>query len=494
MKRQLYPELSKNLAVFENMFGSSVDYYAKPIQIKDHRAAILMFDGITSMDMLWNIFLDAVSRSTPFRGEGQAPYSGEEIFDILLNRSDLPAESQPVCDVDAVVEKLTGGLAIFLVDGCSRGIAFSVQNMKARSVSEPSAEGNLRGSREGFSDLLRINLSLLRRLIRTPELVIEAEMSNSATRTEYAVCYHKGRADPKMIQALKRRLKQANPALLLDSSYFVPWLYPVKRRLFTPMGYTERPAVAAAKICEGKAVVLVNGSPSAMIVPYLFSENFDCLDDYGGTAYFASFIRILKYFAFYLTILFPGAFVAAALYTPELIPPAILYKIAAAEKATPMPLFAEMLLVIVLLEVIREAGLRMPQSLGHSVSLVAALIVGDAAISTGILSTPCIIAASVTSIAMFLTPSLYEPATILRILFLLAGGLAGPAGIAFGVVALIFSMAGMESFGVPYTAEVLPFTRQAFRDGLIRENYRALSQTEYTVQEEAADENRMDKN
>lgn len=494
MQQSLYPELSKNLSVFESMFGTSVDYYAKQIQIKGKAAAILMFDGITSMDMLWTIFLDAVSHSAPFRGEGAAPDSGEEIFDILMNRSDIPAESDPVTDFSAAVEKLTGGLAIFLVDGCSRGMAFSVQSMKYRSVSEPAAEGNIRGSREGFSDLLRVNISLLRRLIRTPDLAIEAELADTATRTEYAVCYHKGRADQRMIKELKRRLRQANPAVLLDSSYFIPWLCPARLRLFTPVGYTERPAVAAAKICEGKAVVLVNGSPSALIVPYLFSENFDCLDDYGGTAYFASFIRVLKYFSFYLTILFPGAFVAAAVYTPELIPPAILYKIAAAEKATPLPLFAEMLLVIVLLEVIREAGLRMPQSLGHSVSLVAALIVGDAAISTGILSTPCIIVASITSIAMFLTPSLYEPATVLRMLFLLAGGLAGPAGIAFGVVALTLSVSGIGLFGIPYTAQTLPFTRRSFRDGIIRENYRVLSGRPYTIWEEGSNGNNSSKN
>ena len=166
----------------------------------------------------------------------------------------------------------------------------------------------------------------------------------------------------------------AKPELLLDSSYFVPWLLPSWARLFTPVSYTQRPAAASAKLCEGRIVVLVNGSPSAMVLPALFCENFECLDDYASTAVFASFLRVLNYASFYLTVFLPGAFVCLAVYLPELIPPQLLYKIEAAEKATPLPLFAEMLLVILLLEVIREAGLRMPQSLGHSVSLVAALI------------------------------------------------------------------------------------------------------------------------
>ena len=136
----------------------------------------------------------------------------------------------------------------------------------------------------------------------------------------------------------------------------------------------------------------------------LFCENFDCLDDYATTAVFSSFLRVLKYGSFYLSIFLPGVFVCLAVYLPELIPPQLLFKIAAAEKATPLPLFAEMLLVIILLEIIREAGLRMPQTLGHSVSLVAALIIGDAAIGAGLLSTPVILVASITAISVFVTP------------------------------------------------------------------------------------------
>ena len=255
-----------------------------------------------------------------------------------------------------------------------------------------------------------------------------------------------------MVIRVRKALAAAKPELLLDSSYFVPWLLPGKARLFTPVSYTERPAVAAAKICEGKIVVLVNGSPSAMVLPALFCENFECLDDYASTAVFSSFLRILKYVSFYLTVFLPGVFVCLAVYLPELIPPQLLYKIEAAEKATPLPLFAEMLLVILILEVIREAGLRMPQSLGHSVSLVSALIIGDAAIATGLMSTPVIFVASITAIAVFVTPSLYEPATLLRLGVVLAAGLAGPVGLAGAFFAVLLSLSGTACLQVPYLA------------------------------------------
>ena len=379
---------------------------------------------MASLESLWELLLDAVSRRTPALDETPG---GSAVFDLLLHHSGLPAESSPVETLDDLTRRLTAGMAVLLLDGCAQGIAFSVQSLKFRSVEEPAGEGNLRGSREGFADLLRVNLSLLRRLIRTEQLVQEVTQADCEMKTEYAllpqVCKNPGAL------AGTGRSCTGKCGAAADSSYFVPWLFPCRFRLFSPVSYTERPAVAAAKLCEGKIIVLVNGSPSAMILPTLFCENFDCLDDYATTAFFSSFLRILKYGAFYLSIFLPGAFVCTAVYLPELLPPILLFKIEAAEKATPLPLFAEMVMIILILEIIREAGLRMPQTLGHSVSLVAALIVGDAAIAAGLMSTPVLLVAGITSVAIFITPSLYEPATLLRLLVVLAAGLAGPVGL-----------------------------------------------------------------
>lgn len=460
------------------MFGSSADFYAKDIELYHCAGTICLFDGMASLESLWSLLLDAASRRTPAPPPGA---SGEQIYALLLEHSDLPAESTPVTDMDDLVKRLTAGMAVLLLDGWDKGIAFSVQSLKFRSIGEPSGEGSIRGSREGFADLLRINLSLLRRLIRTEQLVLEVAQADCTMKTEYALCYCKDKADPAAVARVRETLQQAKPELLLDSSYFVPWLFPCRVRLFAPVGYTERPAVAAAKLCEGKLVVLVNGSPSAMVLPTLFRENFDCLDDYATTAIFSSFLRLLKYTSFYLSIFLPGVFVCLAVYLPELIPPQLLYKIEAAEKATPLPLFAEMVMVILILEIIREAGLRMPQTLGHSVSLVAALILGDAAIAAGLMSTPVILTASVTSIAIFVTPSLYEAATLLRLAVVLAAGLAGPVGLVGAGLCVLFCLTSVSALGVPYLSEVA-FPQKPFSaDGVVRRNYRALSRRPFTV-------------
>ena len=458
--QQLSQSLAENLSALDARFGKSADYYAKKIVLYGCPGCIVMFDGMASLDSLWELLLDAAGRQS-----ASVRLTGTQAYAHILHGSAFPAESTPVQDMPQLVARLTAGMAVLLLEGCSSGIVFSVQGLKFRSVEEPSAEGNLRGSREGFTDLLRVNLSLLRRLVRTDTLMQEAAQAHTCCNTEYVLCYCKDRADPAMVRRVRTILQSARPELLLDSSYFVPWLLPGKARLFTPVHYTERPAVAAAKLCEGKLVILVNGSPSALVLPALFSEQFECLDDYASTAAFSSFLRVLKYFSFYLTV----------------IPPQLLYKIEAAEKATPLPLFAEMLLVILLLEIIREAGLRMPQSLGHSVSLVSALIIGDAAIATGLMSTPVIFVASITAIAVFVTPGLYEPATLLRIGTVLLAGLAGPVGLAAAFFGFLLSLVSAEALGVPYLAPH-PFPQQPLsEDGVLRRNYRQLSRQGFNI-------------
>ena len=469
---QLSTQLNENLAALREKFGLSADFYSKTIELYGCKGAIVLFDGMASLESLWVLLLDAVSRRTP----EAAPQDGRALFALLLHHSGLPAESKPVADFADLTMRLTAGLAVLLLDGCGQGLAFSVQGLKFRSVEEPSGEGSLRGSREGFADLLRVNLSLLRRLIRTDALVQEVAQAACPMQTEYALCYCRDKADPAAVARVRQALQKAKPALLLDSSYFLPWLFPTKLRLFAPVSYTERPAVAAAKLCEGKLVILVNGSPSALVLPSLFCENFDCLDDYATTAVFSSLVRLLKYGAFYLSIFLPGLVVCLAVYLPELIPPQLLFKIEAAEKATPLPLFAEMLLIIVILEIIREAGLRMPQTLGHAVSLVAALIVGDAAIATGLMSTPVLLVAGVTSVSIFVTPALYEPATLLRLAVTLASGLAGPVGLVGAALAVLFGLTDVSALGVAYLSGAV-FSE----DGVIRRNYRALSRRPFTI-------------
>ena len=475
MQKPLSCSLKANVARLKEMFGNSADLYAKPVEVRGIPCCLCMFEGLSTLERLWVVMLSMLNES---RFE---PADGQELFDYIQNRTDLPVENTPVEDFDALRTQLTAGTTVMLIDNCCKAVVLSTQNMQFRSVQEPSGEGDIRGSREGFCDLVRINVSLVRRLVRTETLTTRIFPVGRRTATEVAVLYDRALAKPDFVNAIVEKLQAVDLPVLFDSGYLAPFLQRGSFSFFQEVGYTERPVTAAAKICEGKIVVLVNASPFAMIVPYFFNENFQSLDDYAGKAYFASAVRLLKYTAFLLSVLLPGLFVSIAEYTPELFPPQLLYKVAAAETATPLPLFMEMMLVIVLLEIIREAGLRLPKPIGHSVSLVAALIVGDAATKAGIMSTPVLIVAALTTISIFVIPSLYEPATVLRVLFVLAGGLFGPFGMVTMFFLMLVSICGMHSFGVPYTSPLVPFGRGAMRDALVRMPWHRLADHPFDV-------------
>ena len=475
MNRPLGTNLNENLAALKELFGKSMDLYIKSVQVRGIPCGLCMMDGLASTTTLWVTLLDRLSRP-----EQQAE-SGRVLFQQIMQGSDLPAEPMPAQCWEDVVRRLTAGFTVLLIDGISQAVVMSTQSVPGRTIQEPSGEGNIRGSREGFTELVRTNVAILRRLIRTETFVVEFLQCGQRTQTEIALCYDRGLAPPPLVARIRQQIEQINIPILLDSGYLAPFLQRSGSSFFSETGYTERSATACAKICEGKLVILVNGSPFAMVLPYFFTEHFQSLDDYASKAYFCSFIRLLKYFAFALAVLLPGAFVCAVQYTPELFPPQLLYKISSAERGTPWPLFLEMVLVILLLEVVREAGLRLPHPIGHSVGLVAALIVGDAAIGAGILSTPVVIIAALTSISMFVIPSLYEPATVLRILFVFAGGLLGPAGMIALFMAMLFSICGMDSCGIPFTSPLAPWGPGSYRDGVIRLSWKKLARRPFVV-------------
>ena len=475
MSDKLTEDLLDNKIRIKEQFGDSIDFYTKDVTICGCRCCICMLEGLSSLERLWIMMLDILSQPDV---QSREP---DDLFSYLMRRTAIPLESRSCVTIDEIRTQLTAGTSVILIDGVSQAIVLSTQSMQFRSVSEPSGEGNVRGSREGFTELLRVNISLVRRLIRTGDLVVETMTAGERTQTEVAVLYHRTLAPAQLVQRLRRTLRTIRLPFLFDSGYLAPFLQPRRFSFFQSVGYTERSDTAAAKICEGKIVVMVNGSPFAMIVPYFFTENFASMDDYSEKAYFSSLIRLLKYAAFFLAVLLQGVFVSIATFTPELLPDAMLYKVAAGEQATPLPLFLEALLVTFLLEIVREAGLRMPRPIGHSVSLVAALIIGDAAVSAGLLSTPVVIAAALSAICSFVVPSLYEPIIVLRSLFVLAGGLFGPIGIAALLFCMILNLCDMDAFGIPYLSPIAPGSRLLWKDGAIRASWHKLAAGDFSV-------------
>lgn len=463
--------LQENKAFLQSNFGNSLDYYSKDLMMGKVRCCIALFTGLSSPEKLTVMALSLLEQEkTEFQ-------HGAQLCRYLLTQSRIPTESTPITTRTMLVERMANGLAVLLIDGCACAVGISTQEMPQRSVSNPGGEGNMHGSQEAFTEMLRSNVSLLRRQFRTPDFVAELHVAHTHAKTEYCLCYDKKRAPADTVQALRRQLEKVKLPVLLDSYYFASFLKQDKLNLFPAAAYTERPATACARICEGKVVILVSGSPFAMIVPSFFSEHFESLDDYSSGAVFAGMIRLLKYIAFVLSVFGPGLYVMALTYAPEMIPVRLLATLARAEAQTPLSPMLEMLAVTLLLEIVREAGLRAPKAISHTVSLVGALIIGETAVSAGIVSIPVLTMAAAATVATLAVPSLYEQTILFRFAVILLTGIFGVPGFACSALLILAMACGSDPFGYDYLYPLMPPCRATVRDGFVRTIWTSLARS-----------------
>ncbi|MEG2597361.1 MAG: spore germination protein, partial [Oscillospiraceae bacterium] len=230
-----------------------------------------------------------------------------------------------------VFKMAMSGFVVVIIDGIAKGIALGAQGFSFRSISEPSGEVNERGSREGFTEPIKINMSLVRRRIKSDKLKFEMFQLGEQSQTDACLIYKTDVVSQELLREIRKRMGQIKMDVVLDTGYLQPFLEGKALSLFSEVGVTERPDTICAKIMEGRVAIMLDGTPYVLIVPYLFNENFQSFDDYAHRPYFATFIRLLKYFSFFLTIYLPGIYVAFATFHPEALPHALLFNIASSE-------------------------------------------------------------------------------------------------------------------------------------------------------------------
>jgi spore germination protein KA len=375
------------------------------------------------------------------------------------------------------------GFAVILADGCEKGVAIAVQGFNSRSVDKPLIHSNMRGSNEGFVEALRTNITLVRRRLKTHDFVVNTTTIGDVSKTDVSVCYLKSKASPEMVAQITEKIKNIPVSLILESGYIEPFLQDDGNGIFSQVGVTDRPDNFAAKLYDGRIGVLVDGTPYAIFLPLLFSEHFQTMDDYSGLTVYATFCRWLKYIAFFLAILLPGFFVAVTNFNPEFFPPTILFNIISAEQKTPFTILTECMIIVVIYEIMREAGLRLPSVVGHAVSIVGGLVLGDIVINVGLISAPIVLVVALSVISSFVVPDLYPAIAILRIAFILAGGFFGIFGIAVLSVIIMMKIFSQSCYGVPYMAPISPFTRRAALDYFIRRDWRELVKYDVNINE-----------
>ena len=355
---------------------------------------------------------------------------------------------------------LNSGFALLAADGADYVLAFGVQGYESRGIDEPSGENNLTGSHEGFVEVIRTNMSLIRRKIKSPVLVQKLFVLGDKSQTDLCICYMSDRVPKKLIKRIMDSLNKTELESILSTGYIQPFIESGKHRIFSSVGMTERPDVLCSKLIEGRVAILVDGNPYALIIPKLVSDNFQTVDDYNFKPYFGTFIRWLKYGAFFLSVLLPAFYVAVAMHHPELLNSTLLVLLSQSEENAPFSIVAETIGVLIMYEIIKEAGLRLPKAVGGAVSIVAGIIIGDSAVQSGLISTPLLTVAALSVVSGFVIPELTQSITILRIVFVICGGIWGLYGISLLGAAVLFNMCATEDYGFPYTAPFAPFIKK----------------------------------
>ncbi len=473
----IIPDLSENLKKIKEIAGGSSDLLINEIEICGIKTALICCEGMLSTATITELILHPLMT---LRLENPSPAALLTHIDTKM----LLSVDRPIAyNYEDFFRLLNSGFALLTADGQDRVLAFGVQGFDKRGVDEPSGENNITGSHDGFIEVVRSNMSLIRRRIKSPVLVQKLFVAGSKSQTDLCICYMSDRVPQKLVDRIMKSIESTDLESILSTGYVKPFIEPDKGRIFSSVGRTERPDVLCSKLIEGRVAVLVDGNPFALIVPKLWTDDFQTVDDYNYKPYYATFIRWLKYAAFIISILLPSLYAAIAMHHPELLNSTLLLILAQSEQNAPFSIIAESVGVMLMYEVIKEAGLRLPKAVGGAVSIVAGLIIGDAAVSSGLISTPLLTVAALSIISGFVIPELSPAITVLRILFIICGGIWGIFGISLLGAAVIFNMCATEDFGFPYTAPISPFKAKTMGDIAVRQSFRKMQNNNFTVEE-----------
>ena len=473
--QKLYSDYELNLLTFKDDFKDSSDFLIKELCVGNKRLFVSCMDGLVNSMSVSQMIVE------PIFSVKNIPDDSKVYLDMLKKSIVHCPEQKSIDTFDDAYYYLMSGFAVVVVEDCAHALAFGVQGWNKRTTDEPSNENNVKGARECFVESVNDNKALLRKRLKTYHLKQKQINLGTSAKTPVIICYIDDRADKGLVSQIEKRLKQEHFNSVLDYGELLPFIDTDISSLFSCVGTTERPDVLASKLLEGRVAVMVEGTPFVMYTPYLFSDNFSSLDDYDNPPFYSSFMRILKYGAFIISVFLPGMFVAVGTFHQELIPSNMLFLIASNEVTTPFSLMAEAVFVHLLYEIMREAGLRLPKNIGHAISIIGAIIIGDAAVSAGIIGAPMLIVIAATAISSYVIYPLYERLTVIRIGFIILGGVFGIYGIMLGAAMMFCNICAINPFGVAYSSPLSPLTEKSLVDVLVRDSWKKLAKRRVRV-------------
>jgi len=468
---QLFVTLAENISFLKSELGNSKDLVVREILIgqePQREAAIIYFEGLANKQLI-NDFMSALMLHAR---DAQIISEGTTHSDLIpfLQKTVIPVgDVHNIQDFKRLFPAILSGDTAFLIDGYTHGFLIGTKGWEDRGVQESSVQTVVRGPRDAFSETLITNTALIRRRIKDPRLWLDMKEIGKVTKTNVAIMYIKQIVDEQVVEEVHRRLNQIDIDGILESGNIEELIRDQRFCLFPTIFNTERPDTVAANLLEGRVAVLVDGTPVALLMPAVFTQFMQSAEDYYEVTDMG-LLRILRYISLFIALLAPASFIAVTTFHQEMFPTTLMVSIAAQREGIPFPAAVEAFIMEITFEILREAGIRMPRAIGSAISIVGALVLGEAAVQAGLISPAMVIVVSITAITSFVFPvfAMSIPIRLLRFsLMALAAGF-GLYGIFVGMIAILLYLCSLRSFGVPYMSPVAPIILREQKDTLIR--------------------------
>ncbi|MWV43246.1 spore germination protein [Paenibacillus sp. HJL G12] len=472
VKETLSSDLKKNLQKIKHDMGNSVDLIIREVEAEhlELQMAFIYIDGLVDTTAVSEFTIQTVLDETSLLNEAEEKPGIEEFSNLFKHRAFSVGEISKSSEWKRIYDHLLSGDTVLFLNGNEEVIIAGTRGGEKRSVTEPVSQTVIRGPREGFTESIRINTALLRRKIKSPKLWLEEMKIGEMTQTDVGMMYIQGLVKPEIVDEVRKRLCNIHIDGILESGYIEELIEDTNFTLFPTVFHSERPDVIAANLLEGRVAILVDGTPFALIVPSTFNMFFQAAEDYYNRFDVGSLVRLLRFFSFFIGLLLPSLYVAIITFHQEMIPTSWLLKLAVQREGVPFPAFIEAIIMETVFEILREAGVRMPRTVGNTISIVGGLVLGQAAVEAGIVSPAVVIVVSLTAIASFVSPAynIGNTARMLRFVFLFASSFMGIYGMACLLLIMLLHMCSLKSVNVPYMAPYGPTILTDLKDTLIR--------------------------
>ncbi|MCY6355639.1 spore germination protein [Clostridium sp. ZS2-4] len=470
--------LNKDIQHFRDIFKEDETILYREFRSRDNsiNCCIIFIDSMTDKDLLNEYVIEPIIMNCINEN-----IEDESIADFLTHRILSSCNIKSTDEQKEIISAVLRGDTVLLCDGSKEALIIDAKGWSIRNITEPASEGVVRGPREGFNESMDTNISLIRRKINSEQLKFKFRELGNITKTRICICYIQNLVSSEILDELNRRLDTIKIDGILESGYIEELIKDHPWSVLNTIGYTERPDVIAGKLLEGRIALMVDGSPNVLTMPFIFMEYFQTNEDYYRNFIFSSLNRIIRIIGFALTTSVPAIYVALTNFHSDLLPTKLLISISVAREGVALPTIVEVLLMLLTFEILREAGTRLPQNIGQTISIVGALVLGEAAVTANIVSSPMVIIVATTAISCFLLPKMYSGLLIIRLIFLILASILGLYGYILGVMAIVFYLMSLKSFGVEYMLKTTSISKEDAKDTVIRSSWLSLKKPKFII-------------